>query len=147
MADTTPAGWYTAGDAEAQQRIRAAWKEAPIENSELLEFVLDVARDQVLEFAPDGEPADVIRRLLEGYGFDAAKVDAVLVLLDLDTAEIPVPARYIYAQLQQAKNLWNAGRVDSAGDVGPEGFSFTPRPLDKTVQSIIRPRSGAASVF
>ncbi|MFN3948015.1 hypothetical protein [Microbacterium sp.] len=58
-----------------------------------------------------------------------------------------VPTRFVYAQLQQAKNLWNAGRVDSAGDVGPEGFSFTPRPLDKTVQNIIRPRSGVADVF
>lgn len=112
--------WYTADTADAQQRVVAAWKDAPIANVELLKMILEVAREQVCEYAPQDD----------SYLFNPYP-----------------PARMAYAQLQQAKNLWNAGRVDSAGDVGPDGFSFTPRPLDKTVQSIIRPRSGVADVF
>ena len=50
--------------------------------------------------------------------------------------------RYVYAQLQQAQNLWNAGRVAPTGDLGDGGFSFTPRPLDKTIRQIIRPVDG-----
>ena len=52
-----------------------------------------------------------------------------------------VPTRHVYAQLQQARNLWNAGRAGGDGDLGPEGFTFTPRPLDKTIRDIIRPRN------
>lgn len=57
------------------------------------------------------------------------------------------PDRLVYAQLQQAINLWNAGNVSSNGEMGPDSFSFTPRPLDKTIRSIIRPSTGVASVF
>jgi hypothetical protein len=53
----------------------------------------------------------------------------------------------VYAQLEQAKNLWNAGRAQQDGGVGSEGYSFTPRPLDKTIRSIIRPTSGVPRVF
>ncbi|WP_309105023.1 hypothetical protein [Microbacterium sp.] len=53
-----------------------------------------------------------------------------------------VPDNYVYAQLQQAKNLWNAGRVNSGGELGVDGYSFTPRPMDKTIKGIIRPTDG-----
>ena len=53
----------------------------------------------------------------------------------------------ILAQLRQAENLWNAGRVNSAGDVGVEGYTFTPRPLDKTIRQIIRPVDGKPHVL
>lgn len=57
------------------------------------------------------------------------------------------PTRFVYAQLQQAVNLWNAGRVSSDGTVGAEPFSFTPRPLDKTIRQIIRPLDGKPHVL
>jgi hypothetical protein len=44
-------------------------------------------------------------------------------------------------------NLWNAGSVSPSGDIGPESYSFTPRPLDKTIRGIIRPTTGTADVF
>ncbi len=57
-----------------------------------------------------------------------------------------IPARYVFAQLQQAKNLFNAGRI--VGDAsGPDGFAFVPRPLSREIQKIIRPQSGVARVF
>ncbi|AZS40049.1 hypothetical protein CVS54_01371 [Microbacterium oxydans] len=58
-----------------------------------------------------------------------------------------VPERYVLAQLQQAKNLWNSGRAQQDGNVGTEGYSFVPRPLDKTIQQMIRPRGGVPRVF
>lgn len=57
-----------------------------------------------------------------------------------------VPRRYVYAQLQQARNLWLAGRTDQNGDIGGE-YSFTPRPLDKTIRDIIRPVDGKPHVL
>lgn len=58
-----------------------------------------------------------------------------------------IPSRYAYAQLQQAMNLWAAGRADENGNIGTEGYSFQPRPLDKTIRNIIRPTSGVPSVL
>lgn len=111
--------WYTAepeGTGPEIDRLAAAWAatggSAPVENVEVLRFILDTARDQVIAYAP---------ALVEGA---------------------PIPDRLVYAQLQQAINLWNAGTVSSQGDLGVEQFTFTPRPLDKTIRSIIRPVSG-----
>ncbi|CAH0262583.1 hypothetical protein SRABI98_03546 [Microbacterium sp. Bi98] len=111
------ANWYSVETAEDQERISAAWSDAPVENEELCGMILETARDQIIAYAPvlpDGEP---------------------------------VPARWVYAQLQQATNLWNAGRVSSGGEGGIEQFTFTPRPLDKTIRGIIRPTDGKLHVL
>lgn len=98
-------------------RLVAAWADAPVENEETLTYLLDLARRDVIEYAPalpvsaEGEPP----------------------------AEYP--SFYAYAQLRQAENLWNAGRAQGGGDVGVDGFTFTPRPLDKTIKRMIRPES------
>lgn len=104
-------------ETEARDRIQSAWKGAPMQNLEVLSMLLDVAREQVIEYAPV---------LAEG-------------------AEIP--SRYVYAQLQQIKNLWNAGNVSSDGDLGGDGYTYTPRPLDKTIKNIIRPADGKPHVL
>ena len=109
----TTSTWYETSD---QARLVAAWHDAPIENLETLGFLLSVARDQVLAFAPTA---------IAPQNWDTAPLD-----------------RYVYAQLQQTINLWNAGRVAPTGDLGDGGFSFTPRPLDKTIRQIIRPVDG-----
>ncbi|WP_341941732.1 hypothetical protein [Microbacterium sp. LWH10-1.2] len=118
--------WYSVATPEEAQRLLSAWSDAPVENAELCGFLLDIAKDQVLAYAPAQTPNEAFLAALED--------DAV-------------PARYVYAQLEQAKNLWNAGRAQQDGGVGAEGYSFTPRPLDKTIRSIIRPTSGVADVF
>ena len=111
--------WYTVEDDE---RLVAAWPDAPISNVEVCGMILDVAKEQVLDYAPAFEDLDDYE--------------------DGDEPPAEPPTRYVYAQLQQAVNLWNAGRVSSDGDTGMDGYTFTPRPLDKTIRQIIRPTSG-----
>lgn len=74
--------------------------------------LLELAKQQVLAFAPA-----------------------------LEDGQLP-PLNYRHAQLLQARNLFNAGRVDpSTGDAGGEGFSLTPFPLDWNVKQLLRPKN------
>lgn len=123
------ADWYTATP-DGAERLVGAWPEAPIENEELCSSILEVAKGQVIAYAP--EPPTPTGEWVDGYYV---------------TVTPETPSRYVYAQLQQAINLWNAGRVSSSGDVGDGGFTFTPRPLDKTIRQIIRPVDGKPHVL
>lgn len=122
--------WYSTDDEAALNRLIAAWPDAPVELEEVLELLVDVARQQVTAYGPaeelyvldeDGEPTSVPRS-------------------DVDD-------RFVYAQLQQATNLWNAGRVSPDGEAGEGSYSYTPRPLDKTIRATIRPITGVPLVL
>lgn len=115
------ATWYTVTTPEQADRLVAAWQDAPIHKEELCASLLEVARGQVVAYAP--EPAED------------------------DDYETAPPTRFVYGQLQQAVNLWNAGRVTGSGEVGVDQFTFTPRPLDKTIRAIIRPVDGKPHVL
>jgi hypothetical protein len=120
------AEWYTVTGDAAQDRLLAAWPDAPLANLEVLGMILSTAQVQVIAFAPaDPEPV-----VVDGYIEPVAPTD-----------------QYVYAQLQQSVNLWNAGRVASDGSLGVEGYTFTPRPLDKTIRGIIRPTDGKPDVY
>jgi len=137
------ADWYT-GTGDDGPRLYDAWSDAPIDNPELCGFLMETARLQVLAYAPQDEPAEEVSYLLDELGYPASTITAVLELLGEDLPD--VPQRYVFAQLQQAKNLYNAGRI--VGDqVGPDGFAFVPRPLSKEIQRIIRPQSGGTHVL
>jgi hypothetical protein len=123
------AEWYSVADSDAQERLLLAWPDAPLANLEVCGLILGTAREQVLAYAPE-PPAD-----------DVTVVDGII------TSATVTPDRYVLAQLRQAENLWNAGRVNSSGDVGVDTFTFTPRPLDKTVRQIIRPVDGKPHVL
>lgn len=115
--------WYSTDDEAAQARLLAAWDTAPIEHLEVCGMLLDVAREQVIAYAPAPAPVP-------------------------SGEPVPdPPARYVYAQLQQARNLWNAGSVSSAGDFGEGQYTYTPRPLDKVIRGIIRPVDGKPDVY
>lgn len=131
------AAWYTTAE---QSRILAAWPNADVSNEEVLGFVLDTARLQVVEFAPKPTEAQAaIAATLLQFGLHD-RLEEVLDLLHLDPEDVPF--NLVYAQLQQVKNLWAAGRASQDGEIGSEGFMFIPRPLDKTIRSIIRPITG-----
>lgn len=119
--------WYNVDDDDAVEILVAAWPDAPVENLDTCALLLDKALEQVWAYAPESEPDD-----------------------DDDLDVLPIPAvavdRLLLPQLKQAENLWNAGRVNSAGDTGMDGFTFTPRPLDKTIRGMIRPQRGVFDV-
>lgn len=123
------AEWFGIADEDAQTRLLDAWADAPVDQAELCEMILETAREQVIAYAPTPDPDELV------------VIDGVL------QSGSVTPARYVYAQLQQAVNLWNAGRVATDGNVGDGGFTFTPRPLDKTIRSIIRPVDGKPHVL
>lgn len=120
--------WYTASEDQPEEveRVLAAWEDAPVDNLELLRMILHTARDQVLAYAPAVLPLEVV----DGY-----------ITLP------PIPERYVLAQLRQAQTIWNAGRVNTSGDLGDGAFVFTPRPMDKTIKGIIRPADGKPHVL
>lgn len=113
--------WYSTDSGGAQQRLLGVWPEAPIEQLELTAMLLEVAKGDVLECAPD--PA-------AGQDYETAP-----------------PTRFVLAQLRQAQALWDAGRVDSDGNIGEGTFTFTPRPLDKAIRKTIRPANGKPHVL
>lgn len=130
--------WYAVATPEQQTRLLAAWPGAPIENLDLAAMLLEVAQLQVWAFAPEsGSDPDTS----DMYGGD------VYGGATAESAWVTPPTRLVYAQLAQAKSLWSAGMADENGNIGTEGYSFVPRPLDKTVRTIIRPTSGVASVL
>lgn len=155
--------WFSTLDSDATDRLVAAWSDAPIENQEVCAMLLDIAREQVIEYAEEGGAAEQVSNLLASLDVTDETIAAVLVLLafpeDPDSGGYsdggygdpvsPIPSRYAYAQLQQAINLWNAGRSSGDGNVGADGtqYTFTPRPLDKTIRTLIRPTSGTPDVF
>lgn len=123
-----------------------AWPEAPVNRPEVLTMLFEVAREQVIAYAPaPGTAESAVAAVLERFGLEHKLVD-VLAVLELDALTAP-PQRYVYAQLQQAVTLWNAGRTAPDGTVGDGAFVFTPRPLDKTIRGIIRPMDGKPHVL
>lgn len=83
----------------------------------LLESLIDVARDQVIAYAPR----------LDDY--------------------TEIPERYRLGHFRQAQNLYKSTIVDASGGVGMgSDFVVTPHPLDWHVKNILRPRRGAPRV-
>lgn len=56
-------------------------------------------------------------------------------------AGMPVPPAYLWAQLLQTKNLWNAGSA-SGEESGGGDFVLRPFPLDWQVKALLRPKRG-----
>ena len=109
--------WHDPESASAQ------WEDAPYDEERLQEL-LDVARGQVIAYAPE------------------KKSDP-----NLDPASTTVPVAYRLAQLRQAQNIWTAGTVDPAGGIGDgEAFVLRPHPLDWHVKQIIRPKGARPRV-
>ncbi|WP_157156258.1 hypothetical protein [Diaminobutyricimonas sp. LJ205] len=114
------ATWYTAASVLDEN----AWRDMP--DDALADRLLSVAKQQVLAYAPRA-----VRTRLTAAD---APVDGV-------------PDNLVLAQLEQAKNLYTAGSVDSSGGMGDgESFVARPHPLDWIIKQIIRPKRGAPSV-
>lgn len=100
---------------------RDEWIDAPLDD-DVLTTLLNVAKQQVIAYAPR------------------------LPIVDPPVEPEQIPDNYRYGQLEQAKNLWNAGTVDSAGAVGEDSFVVRPHPLDWIIKQILRPRRAVPHV-
>lgn len=137
------ADWYSIATPFQEERLLEAWSDAPTETPQLCEYILATAKEQVISYAPSTAEG------IEGHwAEDPPGSGALLWVPATGFPGVPIvgqniPERLVLAQLQQAKSIWNAGR----GEVGPDGFSFMPRPLEKEIQQMIRPRRGVPNVF
>lgn len=96
---------------------RDFWVDAPFDD-DVLEELLEVAKQQVIAYAPTlPEPEAEV--------------------------EEDIPVNYRKAQLDQARNLWNATKVDPAsGGSGDDTYVIRPFPLDWMIRQTLRPRRG-----
>lgn len=101
---------------------REQWLEADELDDIVLETLLEVSKQQVIAYAPPELPEP-----------------------EEDEEQI-IPVNYSYAQLQQAKNLYNAARVTPGGEYGEDTFVIRPHPLDWIVKQILRPRRAVPNV-
>lgn len=94
--------------------------------------------------------ADVVTLWPEAEGIDETLldilVDAALVQCESyapDLAEgAAVPANWRLAQLMQVQALWNSSKSGPGDQIGPEGFTVTTYPMDRTVKNLLRPKRG-----
>ena len=120
------ADWYTL------QSIRAVWRDAP-SNDTALQECLDTAKVQVLEF-----DNGVTWRRTPSLATDAGGNP---VPWPGDYPVGAVPTSLTLAQRSQARNLWNAAKVDpSNGSTGDDTFVVRPFPMDWAVKNMIRPK-------
>lgn len=54
----------------------------------------------------------------------------------------PVPARFVQAQILQARASRAAGLVGAGDQTGPDGITVVVYPMDRTVKALLRPRRG-----
>jgi hypothetical protein len=95
---------------------RDEWPDAPVDSDggdARLESLLASAKEAVIAYAPAvSEPLE------------------------------DIPDGYREAQLQQAQNMWNAGKASPSGDFDGGQYSLTTFPLDWAVRQLIRPKTG-----
>lgn len=54
----------------------------------------------------------------------------------------PTPARFVQAQIMQARARRASGLVDSSDQIGADGMTVRVYPMDRTVKALLRPRRG-----
>lgn len=57
-----------------------------------------------------------------------------------------IPARYVQAQIMQARAVWRSIESGDDNQVGPDGLTVTVFPMDWTVKSLLRPQYGGLVV-
>lgn len=115
------ADWHTTETAAAE------WSDAVgVGDDDVLEELLEVAKEQVMAYA---------------FKSDREAYEAAT-----ESEPYDVPLRLRRAQLRQAENMWNAARVDSAGEIGEGSFVSSPHPLDWHIKQLIRPRRAVPRV-
>jgi hypothetical protein len=53
-----------------------------------------------------------------------------------------IPARYVQAQIMQARAQRRTGLVGESDQIGPDGLTVTVYPMDRSIKALLRPRRG-----
>jgi hypothetical protein len=77
---------------------------------------------------------------------DTAKEQCLAYAPALELGAV-VPARYIQAQLTQARALYQSTIANQADNVGIEGFTVRVFPLDFTIRAMLRPKKAIGGMF
>lgn len=103
--------------------VRLLWPGAPKDDG-LIQVILDAAYRQCIAFAPtDGDDTPQ------------------------DSAGNYRPT-FLYALALQARNIWNASRVDAGtGNIGGDSFSIQPFPMDWVVKGLLRPNPAIPALY
>jgi len=103
------------------ESARDNWPGAPLDDDVLTE-ALTVAKGEVIRYAPDLSDPEAWPDGTVGTG---------------------IPDAWRWAQVQHARNIWNASNVNPAGGYGVEGgtFTLTAFPLDWAIKQRLRPRT------
>lgn len=121
--------WYTL------ETLRTDWREAPSSDS-LLQQLIDASQQQILAFDNGYN-----WRLTTHTDDDGNPID-----FPGDYPAGAVPNSLVMGQRMQARNLWNANRVDpQSGADGDDTFVLRPYPLDWVIKQVIRPKRAVAS--
>ena len=136
-------GWQTLDSA------RAGWPDAPIDDGALYEL-LEIAKEQCLEWAPldgidqeENTLGDYYLLTPDSTGSGIAGATLVHGSPELPAAVQNIPLRYRKYQLMQARNIWNASKVDpSNGAFDDSSYAIKPFPLDWTIKQGLRPKRG-----
>lgn len=92
------------------------------------------------EYFDGSTPPIAVGEVTYSHAWDGAEHASTAVETYRPSVFVPAhPTRYVFAQLMQAKNLWNAGTANTEGEMGEGGFVFVPRPMDKTIKRLIVP--------
>ena len=77
---------------------------------------------------------------------DTAKEQCLAYAPALELGAV-IPARYIQAQLTQARALYQSTIANQADNVGIEGFTVRVFPLDFTIRAMLRPKKAIGGMF
>lgn len=99
---------------------------------------LDTARDEWI----DARSADDMR-LYVALTIARQQVTSYAPAL---TDEQRPPLNYRQGQLMQARNIWNASKVDPSGGLGEGDFVVRPFPLDWMIKQVLRPKTAMPAV-
>jgi hypothetical protein len=151
--------------AVAGDELVLGFADAPLDEAGVWQLELELTTDTARIVV---EPAPLVVEVRDGWHtldtaraqwHDAPRLDIALYTLlagartqceayapPLEAGQ-PVPLGWRDAQLMQARNTWNASKLDpSTAGIGAGEFVFRPYPMDQTVRYLLRPRLAIGAI-
>jgi len=94
------------------ETVEDYWADVPVDEAVLASY-LQAAYEQCVEYLPP---------------------------VDLNPYPDPIPARFVQAQIMQARALFRSNVAGSGDTLGGDGLTVTVYPMDWTVKNLLRPK-------